>query len=313
MTVAEIVTTFNRPKMIAAALDSVFAQTDRDFTLILLDDGSNDEARAAQESALRRGGVVGNPNFSQHGPHGETLTWIAAGDVPKVIWWQGRRRSMEERREKIPYSCTINYALNYLLTDEQYLMYLCDDDVATPNSIKDRADFLDASPDVHVCYGRLRSIQPEADGSFNKWASAGAPEPATADFPIPTGHVEYLHNGQASRVYYENGGTDPDTGLPFVESALWRPGFYQYGEAGRVDHMQPAVRRECLMTCRRWPDGAQLGGVQYWGEDVRWSVGDAAHLTLLAEAHQFYGIDAWVASKVYSNRSWGNPDTEKRE
>lgn len=42
-----ILGSYNRPKLIRLALDSVFAQTVQDFEVIITDDGSNEETLSA--------------------------------------------------------------------------------------------------------------------------------------------------------------------------------------------------------------------------------------------------------------------------
>src|SRR5687767_1410582 len=54
MRTAVIVTTYNRPDALAATLDGFFAQDDRDFELLIADDGSRDDTRALIEGYARR-------------------------------------------------------------------------------------------------------------------------------------------------------------------------------------------------------------------------------------------------------------------
>jgi glycosyltransferase involved in cell wall biosynthesis len=54
MRLAVILTTYNRPDALAAVLEGYFAQRDRDFELIVADDGSTDETRRLIEDAARR-------------------------------------------------------------------------------------------------------------------------------------------------------------------------------------------------------------------------------------------------------------------
>lgn len=310
---ALIVTSFNRPSLVQECLRSVLAQTDRDMHVIVMDDGSSDETRAAIVATLnaahREHLVVSADSLMSQWNYDN-------GFSISVHWLQPR--SMESRRSFIPYSATINKALNHLLFDDpRYIMYLCDDDVLTPNGIKDRADYLDAHPDVHVCYGHLRSVQYDASGQPNTWTQSAKATPVTADFVPPTGLRQLIHNGKAAKVYYDpfhdGAFCDPDTGLPYVEEGCWFANPIHYGVECAPDHNMAGHRRECLTRCRQWPDGAVYGGQQYWGEDNRWGVGDARFFELLGEAHPFHGIDSWVISKRYHAKSWGSPDTEIRE
>ena len=54
MKTAVIVTTYNRPHALAAVLAGYFDQTDRDFELLVADDGSTDETRVLVESHAAR-------------------------------------------------------------------------------------------------------------------------------------------------------------------------------------------------------------------------------------------------------------------
>lgn len=54
MKTAVIVTTYNRPDALAAVLAGYFAQSDRDFELLIADDGSQDETRALIENQAAR-------------------------------------------------------------------------------------------------------------------------------------------------------------------------------------------------------------------------------------------------------------------
>jgi hypothetical protein len=219
---------------------------------------------------------------------------------------------MAARKAHIPYSFTINVGLNYLLRDtDSYICYLVDDDLLYPESIRGRAEYLDANPNVHVVYGRSRSIQYGKDGSFNKWSNSGLPS-AGMHFPRPTGNRELLNGGQSARTYFEHGERDPETGLNYVEEAFWYPGSITYGVHGSTDHNQVCHRAECLKSCRVWPKKPD-GSYEYWGEDLCWGVGDAAFFSLLGYAHPFVGVDVWTCSKRFHSKSWGFPDNEIRE
>jgi glycosyltransferase involved in cell wall biosynthesis len=54
VTTAVIVTTYNRPEALAAALAGYFDQTDTDFELLIADDGSKDETRLLVENHVMR-------------------------------------------------------------------------------------------------------------------------------------------------------------------------------------------------------------------------------------------------------------------
>lgn len=54
---AVVVTTYNRPDALAAVLEGYLAQSDRDFELIVADDGSTDDTRRLIERYRARGGM----------------------------------------------------------------------------------------------------------------------------------------------------------------------------------------------------------------------------------------------------------------
>ena len=57
-----IIPTYNRADMIAAAVDSVLAQTYTDFELIVVDDGSTDETESVVRRYAERVRYVRTPN-----------------------------------------------------------------------------------------------------------------------------------------------------------------------------------------------------------------------------------------------------------
>jgi glycosyltransferase involved in cell wall biosynthesis len=300
-----LLTTYNRPRMVAAAIASVLAQDCDRWRLLVLDDGCNPEARAA----IRDAQGLTAWDSEQHVAGGVAVS------TDRVTWWMGPDRTMAERKATIPYSRTINIGLNHLRRDERYLTYLCDDDVLHPHSVRLRAEYLDAHPQEHVVYGRLRSVQFGADGSRNQWQNSGPPQPLTADFPLPTGPRAALNGGASFRALYDDG-VDPDTHASWVEEGFWRPGLMRYGVDGRCDHNQVMHRVNCLGACLVWVEYGRVHGpnnVEYWGEDNRHGVGDAAFFEMLARAHYFVGVDCWAVSKAYHGLSDGISSAEVRE
>jgi glycosyltransferase involved in cell wall biosynthesis len=61
-TVTVIITTFNRSSLVVEAIDSVFAQTFRDFELIVVNDGSTDDTRAVLDRFGDRIRCIHQPN-----------------------------------------------------------------------------------------------------------------------------------------------------------------------------------------------------------------------------------------------------------
>lgn len=304
---AVILTAYNRPTMIVDAIESVLEQEPRDWRLYLLDDGSDSTMRQAINDVL----------LSDRWPAYELHT-IADGALDakvhpttggSVVWWQGPQRTMEQRKSCISYSMLINLALNYLLADEPYVTYLCDDDYLLPGSLAARADYLDANPDVRIVYGRLRSIQFGEDGSYNTWIKMSSPHAGRAWVP-PDGECILGPDGTNAKYYYRDGHTDPATGLEYVEAGFWVEGPTIYGQPGKIDHNQPLIRRSCLAE-RSWPSHTS-GYLEYWCESRDAHVGDAAFFQMLAQ-WPFYGIDHWVVTKRYHAYSDGASDAEVRE
>lgn len=307
--VAVILTTYNRPTLVVDAIESVFEQSEP-CRLYIMDDGSNEESRRAIWEAVGKRSIFYPPTCASPA----TVVDLTGGRS-EVAWWMGPGRSSEERKATISYSRSINFALNYLV-HEPYICYLVDDDYLYPDSALVRAGALDAHPDWHVAYGRLRAVQYELDGRFNAWGAARPPS-SGRHYPVPTGQWQPGTRDKGGRYYFSYGATDPETGLPYVEEGFWKPGALVYGHEGMVDHNQVMHRSQCLRDCAvRWLGGpADLGGVQYWGENMRWRVGDYAFFTVLGmnHAHRFHAVDAWVATKRYHSFSDGLTAGERRE
>ena len=300
--VAICVTSYNRPHLVADCIASVREQDTDEWTLYILDDGSNRETIEAINRAC------GSPEWWPFVAHGGMAY---AAENRRFVWWQGYERSRADRAKTVSYSRNLNLALNFLV-QEPYICYLVDDDFFYPEAIRPRVEYLEAHPEVHVITGRQRSLQYGQDG-FNTWSSSAAPQSGRL-YPRPTGRRVLMHGGCAAKTYFADPDErDPQTGLPFVEEATWTEGWSTYGAPCRHDHNSVLHRRECLTTCRTWPDGAALGGKMFWGEPRHMEPGDAAFFTLLGQAHQFYGLNTWVASKRYHAFSTGVVTGEVRE
>lgn len=300
---AVILTTYNRPRLVHDAIESVLNQHDKSVRLIIMDDGSSAEHRSQIEKAL------GNPGWQSVCQTAGGIAATTESTPFPVTWWKGPDRDMAARKASIPYSLTINVALNSLLRGERYVAYLCDDDAFYPESVGDRANFLDEHSEVHVAYGRLRAVQYASDG-YNKWDSAAPPIPGVI-FARPTGlRVQETEGGK--RCYFQAGETDPQTGLPYCEEGYWEPGDLIYGTRGSTDHNQVMHRVQCLHSCRAWPRKLD-GTFEFWGEDIRHGVGDAAFFLLLGKCHPFRGINVWTVTKKYHALSDGASNAELRD
>lgn len=311
MRTAVLLTAYNRPTLVVDAIESVLEQQPADWRLYVLDDGSDTETRNAIGRAIGRWPVSiinGGQTHRDGRPLGHGATW------EHVVWWQGQDRTMKERKARISYSVTINLALNYLLSDEKYVTYVCDDDALLPDSLVARADYLDAHPDVSVVCGRLASVQYDV-GGFNAWRQSIKPR-AGRGWLVPDGERVADDRVGNARCYYRNGVRNPITGLGYVEEGFWQAGPFRYGEPHRCDHNQLLHRRACLD--RAWLSyGMRLGlgeFHEYWPEANHWGVGDAGFFSLLArDFSPFVGVECWAAQKKFHAESDGVSASERRE
>lgn len=124
--VSVLLTTYNRPGMLAEAVDSVLAQTYRDYELIILDDCSSDPRQAALLA-----GLWTTPRIR-----------VCKDDVQPA-----------ERPLKVRYAVLANIGLS--LARGEYVTYLCDDDLYLPRRLELMTARLDAG-DCQVVYGSQR-------------------------------------------------------------------------------------------------------------------------------------------------------------
>lgn len=316
MDTAIILTTYNRPGLLKDAVESVIFQTYPDWRLYVMDDGSSPECWAKMYELFGRcfGAIV------EQGPaHDGVVLHVESGRGPKIVIWRGRERSAEERKATISYSRSINIALSHLLREEEFIAYLCDDDYYYPESIQVRREFLKQNLQASICYGRSRSVQFDREG-FNRWSAAAVPTPGRF-YPRPTGHWQPPTQGSGGKRWFAPGdamGEDPETHLPYVEEAYWEPGQLLYGMPHMTDHNQVMHRRAILnpnyFAAYPWTETADPCGddhrsevrTEYWGEDMKWGVGDYAFFTELAKrGYPFYAVDGWVVTKRYHSFSDG--------
>lgn len=127
--VSVLITTYNRPKLLETAIESVLKQTYRDFEIIVLDDNSDDEE---QKQVLLK-------------------YW----NNPKVIILKSNI-SKEERKLTTRYCTMINEGLK--IAKGEFISYLCDDDYFAPEKIAKMVNYLDQHQDHHIVYGAQRTI-----------------------------------------------------------------------------------------------------------------------------------------------------------
>lgn len=132
-TVATILISFNRPRLIREALQSC-KHADQ---LIIADDGSDvfNPAEALEEL---------------HHPNGMLLSTS--------------RRSVDARVAKEVLGLLVNRAL--LLVETDYVTYLCDDDLFHPEWIDFVRTTLDANPDAKSVYGKWLRLNSEESGGY---------------------------------------------------------------------------------------------------------------------------------------------------
>lgn len=169
--VSVLLTTWNRPRMLAEAIDSVLAQTYQDYELIVLDDNSDS---AHQWDVL-----------------------LSCRRYPQVSLYKSGVQP-EDRAAKVRYAVLANIGL--ALARGEYVTYLCDDDLYLPRRLEVMTARLDAG-DCQVVYGSQRC---ERDGqvTFTRPA-AGVLEKAS----MVVDHSSVMHTRAAGLAA---GGWDED-------------------------------------------------------------------------------------------------------
>ena len=158
----------------------------------------------------------------------------------------------------------------------EFVTCYCDDDFLYPRSLEARMAPLLAEPDLHVSYGRIRSISLDTNGP-NGWNTEGVPLPGMT-FPA-------------------YGEFDPAIGR-VTNDANWAPGLWTQPIGGTIDHNQVMHRRSCF---------AEMGGPPWWPEArAGGKVGDAEFFKRLdALGHLAMAVDEFVATKRYHGRNDG--------
>lgn len=94
-TVSVIIPTYNRAELVPHAIESVLAQTFRDFELLVVDDGSTDDTREAVEAIedprvrylyQENGGVSAARNYGAREANGEYLIFLDSDDTAYPDW-----------------------------------------------------------------------------------------------------------------------------------------------------------------------------------------------------------------------------------
>lgn len=138
-----ILSSFNRPKLIRDALDSVIAQTWPSVECIVADDHSGEEV---------------------HAVFGEYCGKFLARGWSLTMVQPDKRPTPHERQFGQRCAVGINAAMKF--ARGKFVCFLPDDDFLTPNSIEVRARYLMEHPEVNVVYGRLESCAPYEKGKI---------------------------------------------------------------------------------------------------------------------------------------------------
>ena len=129
-----IISSYNRPKLIRDALDSILGQTWPNIQLIVADDFSDQKTR----SVIADCGVLASKKWAR-------FNFVQPPTEPTDHDRQFGQRC----------AIGINAAMKYAVGD--FVAFLPDDDYFPANSIEVRARYLIEHPDVNVVYGRLEA------------------------------------------------------------------------------------------------------------------------------------------------------------
>lgn len=131
-----ILTSYNRPKYVKSAIESVLAQTYKNWELFIMDDNSNEETQMVLEDYM-----------------GDDRITIVDSEISK------------EDRETTGcrYAHLINKAIE--MSDGEFVTYLTDDDFYYPNRLEVMVKHLEVYPDmVDIVYGWQQKISVDKYG-----------------------------------------------------------------------------------------------------------------------------------------------------
>jgi len=127
--VSVILTSYNKPEYLRLAIDSVLSQSYPNFELIIMDDNSQKEVRdiilSYKDDRIR--------------------TFFS--DVKE-----------KDRFKKVRYSNLINFALANIVTGD-YISYMTDDDIYSPNRLEIMVNTLNANPGMQVVYSGQNQVK----------------------------------------------------------------------------------------------------------------------------------------------------------
>lgn len=130
--VSVLLTTYNRPKLLEVAIQSLLDQEYTDWECIVLDDNSTDPDQVAVLAKY----------------------WM----VPNFVYYKSSVTRLE-RNLTARYATLINIGMD--LARGEFITYLCDDDFYYPDRLSKMVHVLDENPDWYVVYGKQRIIRVE--------------------------------------------------------------------------------------------------------------------------------------------------------
>lgn len=197
--VSVLLTTYNRPRYLRQAVESVFAQTYQDYELLILDDNSTDGLQAGYLASI----------------------W----NVPKVRIIKDDV-SPENRPATTRYATMINLGLK--LARGRHITYLCDDDWYAPDRLEVMSAMLDADPALGVVYARQGVTNEAGDVTWQRIF-----EPVVADAYCRVDHSSVMHTAEAGE---KAGGWDESAEHWSIGDAVfWR----RLHAAGYSFHLAP--------------------------------------------------------------------------
>ncbi len=270
-TVSVIVPNYNHGKFLRRRIDTILAQTYRDFELILLDDASSDDSRAilheysgrscGAPSGCNRGGSTAQSKLDQQPTHEIRLEFNETNSgTPFKQWNKGVR-----------------------MAHGQYVWIAESDDYATPRFLDRVVGALEANPQAAFAY--CRSWRTTDDDRVDGFSDYNLPDPGrwTADFCVD--------GRELCRKYFAL-----ITPVPNASSVVFRKDRYE--QAGGAD--------ESLQLCgdwKLWAAMAMRGKVAYVSEPLnyfRYHANTARGATERdgAAAKEFLHVSRWVIERV---------------
>lgn len=180
--VSVLLTSYNKPDMLAEAIDSVLNQTYQDFELLILEDNSPDS------------GVL------------ETLRRYWAD--PRVVVFKSNV-TPEERPKRVRYAVMANVGLK--IARGEYITYLCDDDLYLPHRLERMVERLDRGG-CQVVYGGQQLVR---EGKPAGTREVGG---VLTDAACRVDHSSVMHT---AAVAHQVGGWDEEADWRTADAAFW--------------------------------------------------------------------------------------------